>query len=211
MSKIVISCDVGIINLAFVKAKIENFKIVDILDAIVIDLTSIKHVKVNKSECKLFHSNDACDRLNHFFQEYDDLFNDVDILLIERQPITGLVHVEQLIHNKFRSKSLLISPNKMHKWMKINHLDYDQRKQQTTKFADQYLGKCETFVSRLRKHDMADALCILMFWLHTEKEKYEKLQKEKEMEERLNNTLISFKCGTLSVPDFLNSFKFESK
>ena len=55
-------------------------------------------------------------------------FNTSNFILIERQPFSGIVAVQEIILYHFNKKCILISPVKMHKYMKIDHLDYNNRK-----------------------------------------------------------------------------------
>ena len=167
---IYVSIDVGIVNLAVVKAEVHDFQITKILASHVINLNNLLHQRVSRKDCLLHHSNDVFDKIEHLLQEHGHLFADVDHLLIERQPITGLVHVEQILFGKFRSIARLISPNAMHKWLCINHLDYDQRKIETTRVARPYLHMFPSWVETERVHDMADSLCILLYTLHVDKQ-----------------------------------------
>ena len=170
---IYLSIDVGILNLALVKVSVENNQIAEILEARVVNLNELTHSMVTFKRCQLHHSNDVFDKLEHMFQEFPNLFSGVNRVLIERQPINGLVHVEQLLFGKFRNIATLISPNAMHKWLQINHLDYEHRKVATTKHATPYLEKCSAWIDARdgRLHDMADALCILLYVLHIESDR----------------------------------------
>jgi hypothetical protein len=174
-----IGIDVGVINLGFVKAHVHmETNVVKIVETHCIDLTQLKHEVVPLKECKLWHSKDMFDRIQHLLQEYGDFLKDSDLILIERQPIVGLVHVEQLIYGAFRDKAILVSPNSMHKWMNINTLDYDQRKVKTVEKAEPYMSHFSLWHAKERKHDMADAVCLILFHCHKEYEKHEEEQRQ---------------------------------
>lgn len=216
-SEIWVSFDVGLVNLAYVKSKINTstYTIETILNAKNIDLTNLPHTKVSRENCTLYHSNDVYDRIQHFIQEYEDEFLDVDKVRIERQPITGLVHVEQLLFGYFRSKSQLISPNSMHKHFGINNLDYDQRKEKTVKIAEPYLENFQGW-DRNRKHDLADALCILLYSLSLEQQKaiIQKQAMDKIEEEEYKKSVAYKKSHPMnfatreSTFHFLEQFKY---
>ena len=229
---IFLSIDVGILNLAFVKAYVDEklWKIEKILECKRINICLLKHTKVQRSECKLEHSNDVYDRIQHFLQEYEEEFQDVDQVLIERQPLGGLVHVEQLLFGHFRKKVKLISPNAMHKFLGINGLDYEARKQFTTKLAEPYLkefwvedkmendggsggggggngGNGGGEITVLRTHDMADAFCILLYELHKQK-KDTQLKQKKES----NISLLLPQIKEIdTINHFLDQFKFNKE
>jgi hypothetical protein len=206
---IYLSVDVGITNLALVKAIVENFEIKSILDAKVINISQIQHCKVPRNQCRLHHSNDVFDKLEHLFQEYAHLFANIDFLLIERQPILGLVHVEQLLFGKFRSISRLVSPNAMHKWLGIGHLTYEMRKIETTRVAETFLNQCSSWISSGRLHDMADALCILLFTLHVDSVKHQSIADEKARKERMQEDCPFDE--NMTVDDFFEGFRFVQK
>ena len=162
-----VSIDVGIINLAMVKAKVwvESNRL-KVLDLRCVDITNIPHNKVPRASCNLYHTCCIFDRMQHFYQEFDDVFVDADRVLIERQPLSGLVHVEQNLYGHYRSRAFLVSPNSVHKWLGIRHMDYDNRKVQTVRKAETYLAAFPLWREKSRKHDLADALCFLLFELH---------------------------------------------
>lgn len=208
------SIDVGWINLAIVLANINSntWEFESLLKADLVNLNELRHLKVSVSHCTLHHTNDACDKINHFIQEYGTDWMDVsDIILIERQPITGLVHVEQLLYNAYRHKAILISPNKMHRWLQIQHLPYDLRKEQTVQYVESKLGhNDEQWIqtclqleeNKQRKHDVADAICILFYFLNTRQDELDRYNKIHEHKPNLQN---------MSVHEYLQQFKFVPK
>lgn len=175
-----VGIDVGLANLAVVKANVNIVEnTLELEKCMCVDLTrALPHNRVNLQDCKLFHTKDAYDRVAHFLQEYEQewMSPDVTKIFIERQPITGLVHVEQLLFGHFRNRAELVSPNAMHKWLNINHLTYEQRKQRTVEHTESYFAALYSvnYYGRERKHDMADALCLLLYKLHLENEKVRK-------------------------------------
>jgi len=202
---IYLSIDVGIINLALIKANVEKHKITQILDARLINLNTIQHKTTTITDCKLHHSNDVYDKIQHLFQEHGEIFQDIECVLIERQPITGLVHVEQLLFGHFRSMARLISPNSMHKWFGISHLTYEQRKEETTKIATSYLNQCKDWMKSERLHDMADSLCILLFSLHVESNAAKMKEEEKRKQESMTEFIYD---GTTTLNDFFENFRY---
>lgn len=166
---LILSIDVGIKHLGLVwsdVAKTTSFKDIKLLD-----MTAMLHKKVKKAECKLYHDNCICDWLEHLFQEIE-WFVEADHILIEKQPLSGLIAVEQLIMSRFRNKTHLVSPNAMHAWFGISQFDYERRKENTVKLCSHFFEQnqtneqvLETFKNLNRKHDIADAVCLLMFWL----------------------------------------------
>lgn len=197
---IILGIDIGIIHLAMVKITVQNFEVSEIHHAGLYDLTHPKHNKVPRTECKLGHSKGAFDRVEHLLQEYSELFTDVDVILIERQPITGITSVEQLLFGALRSRAVLVSPNAMHKYFGINCLTYDQRKEKTTEFAKQFLQHTDAWIGNERRHDLADAMCLILFYVNTRRLIFEKLEADKQ--HQLHGQHYS---------DFFEQFRFRAK
>lgn len=166
---IVCSVDIGMLNLALVVAEVDvsTQTLCQIEQVEQINLTELKHQRVEYKQCLLNHTRDTVDRVDHFLQEYQPLLSRVDFFLIERQPLHGLKDIEQLLYSRWRHISELRSPNAMHKHFRISHLDYDQRKVETVKLAQPYIDSDHEWHKWERKHDVADAVCQLLFWLKT--------------------------------------------
>lgn len=206
-----LSFDIGMLNLAFVKAVVDlsEYTIKKIICVKHVNLTQLQHSRISRRDCKLYHSNDAHDRVQHFLQEFQDEFRDIDRVFMERQPIVAgaMCSVEQLLFGHFRDRAKLVSPNSMHKFFNIGHLLYDQRKIETTKIASPYFSHFLDWNSEERKHDMADAMCLMLFELGQIKKKEQKKMKSKAAMEQqiLHNGNV--KC----VGDFFNQFKYQKK
>jgi len=177
--------DIGIVHLAIVGFEIndlERFKVVDPDEIYLCKLINITEqiYNCNRSTCKLYHEKTICDYMMHLFQNYSDIFKEADKILIERQPLQGLISVQDLILREYRSKCLLVSPNSMHKYFGINDLDYERRKVSVEKISSKYLSGFREYCFNTRKHDMADAFCILYFYLVGIKEKVQEKARYKE-------------------------------
>ena len=59
----------------------------------------------------------------------------------------------------WRDKTHLVSPNAMHAHFRIGGLSYDGRKHATEAIAEPFVPAVAG-----RRHDVADALCLLLFW-----------------------------------------------
>ena len=169
---LVASFDVGIINLALVVAhvNIETNQVQRVVHAELIDTTCMRHTRVEADKCTLGHTKTATDRLMHVVQERPQLLG-CDVVLIERQPIQGHTDVQELLFFLFRDKAVLVSPNSMHKHFNIQNAPYEWRKVYTVQIATPFLSGHPAFTGAERQHDMADALCILLYWLHAEHSK----------------------------------------
>lgn len=159
---IIIAIDIGYYNLGFVKVRVQDGT-PDVLMARKVDITRYEHERVSQCECRLHHSREMADYVLHFIQEYRDHLEEADKILVERQPPGGFGAIETLIVATFREKVDVISPNSMHKHFGIGHLDYEHRKQKTEEIAGQYLEHLDSYTRLLRKHDVADAMCMVLY------------------------------------------------
>lgn len=209
----VLSIDIGIKNLGMTVTLLnEDYSIKEIIWMDLIDIQLFVHKDgPSKKECKLNHTKTFCDWLNHVFQENMTLFEKADIILIERQPPMGLVGIEQIIFSRWREKAVLISPNSMHKFFHIGHYDYEQRKVETIKITK----KCLLSYSNLsyqfnyydRQHDIADSLCMMLFWIDKKQKEYWEFQKK----ERLKTIIYDReKEGyKMSVNEWFEQFRYK--
>jgi hypothetical protein len=184
----ILSIDIGIINLGYVYSEItfpvipqtskfknlllnENYRVnkesakrnIRIIDCNKVDITKMKHHRVTVECCTLHHEFCIPDYLDHFIQEYQDYFEQCDILILERQPPVGITNVQDLLFTKFRNKVLLISPNSVHKYFSLNG-DYLTRKEESESIAREYLVDFNKWEFHNRKHDMSDALLMILYF-----------------------------------------------
>lgn len=165
---IIISIDVGYHNMALVKLRADHDHVLHTEEVHVIDLTNLPHRKVCRIECTIPHTSEVADLMAHFIQEYGDLLDQADKILVERQPPTGLTQIETLLLYLYRSKTHLVSPNSMHKHFHIGHYEYDRRKEETVKIAKTFL---EGFDNLGRVHDASDAVCLALYHTHKDRER----------------------------------------
>lgn len=154
----ILGVDVGFKNVGLILTEC-NMEKVDVLYLRKVDLGNYTCCP----SCTLKHTNDLADIMAHFIVQYADVFSQAEQILIERQPPGGLVAVETLLHFIFRDRAILISPNSMHKYHNIGHLDYEQRKVRTEEIASHYIHNNTYYDTLERKHDIADALCMVLF------------------------------------------------
>lgn len=159
---IIVGIDIGYYNLGIVKVRVEE-GVPQVLLACKVDLTQYTHNRVPQCECRLHHSREMADYVLHFIQEYRDHLDEADKILVERQPPGGFGAIETLIVATFREKVEMISPNSMHKHFGIGHLNYERRKQKTEEIAGKYLEHIDSYNRLLRKHDVADAMCMVLY------------------------------------------------
>ena len=129
----------------------------------------------------MYHTKTFCDWLNHVFQEHK-CFEEADYILIERQPPMGFVAIEQLIFSKYRNKAILISPNSMHAYFKLGNFDYDKRKEYTENICKNNI-KNPILLKQLelyhRRHDIADSVCLMLYWINKKKMNTKPTEEEK--------------------------------
>lgn len=163
MTMRIISIDIGILNLGIVFATLCADRI-HVSRAERHDITRHIHRRVHGLECKLHHTLHPVDYVSHLVQEYDDEFRQADTILLERQPPQGLKDVEALLYHYFRDKAVLIDPRSMHRHFGIGKLSYDQRKERNEHLASFWLDGQVGWDNQERKHDMADALCMILYY-----------------------------------------------
>lgn len=182
----ILSIDVGIIHLALVAIELESDYLKrdeiiieeELTTCELIDITELI-VECNDVNCELYHDKIICDYVTHLFKKYRELFDKSNEILIERQPFGGISSVQELIMKEYRNKTKLISPTAMLNFFGILHIPYDERKKYTEKIATKYLEKFKTFTFNERNHDMADCLCILLYYLSMKRKEYkEKVKSE---------------------------------
>lgn len=190
----VLSIDVGVINLGLSVSLLDKeYNLIEIIWVDLIDITKFKHQYGDTAkECKAYHTRTFADWLNHVYQENLQFFEMADYILIERQPPMGFTVVEQLIFDTWREKAILLNPTALHKYFNINHLDYESRKRSTTnicrlKIKDKRLLEQLTYYYRQnedrtyynRTHDIADSICMMVYWANKMNKEYVKKKKQK--------------------------------
>lgn len=202
----ILSIDIGILHLGLSFTCVDETFENPVIECI--QLVDITRYACNKNvECNLYHTNNLCDRINHFIFDYLYYFDKSDFILIEQQPITGLVSVEQLLLEKFRTKTIKVHPSKMHRRFNIHMYDYDTRKLKTEEISKRYLSprhqlELDAFE---RAHDITDSICIMLYWIHTKHEELCKLQRK----EKLHSDFLNY--TSMSMGDFFDQYKFKTK
>jgi hypothetical protein len=225
----IISIDIGIKNLAIVLIEITpSREFSQIIWFENIDITDFGHSRDWPiHECQLYHDKTVCDYLEHIFYIHHEIFRISRHVLIERQPIQGITSVEQLIFSRFRDKAILISPNSMHKYMgwKDNNYDYEKRKQMSVLLAYRYINAAtpgkETYrpwnienfdnliklekIGEARAHDIADAICLFLFWLTKARAEWEEEQQRKKLKKEIEEAKQK---GKFHTHLYIDTFRF---
>ena len=180
----VLSIDVGIINLGYVFAEIsfsnnitinkyslrqyyldEEF-LIEVLDCNRVNITNMKHSIMKFCDCKLHHDYCIPDYLDHFIQEHSEMFDTSELIIIERQPPMGVTNVQDLLFTKYRNKVMLMNPGRIIKYFMMSR-DYSKRKMESEKIASKYLCSFSNFYNNIRKHDISDAMLMLIYYYST--------------------------------------------
>ena len=179
----ILSIDIGILNLGYVYSKLGiekginipknklkkdyydvcNTTDIEIISCDRVDITNFKHSKVKFCDCLLHHDYCIPDYIDHFIQEYSEVFNEADLILIERQPPVGITNVQDLIFSRFRNKVELVSPNKIHKFFRMSK-DYSRRKEESQHISEKYLNNFTKYNNNIRKHDISDAMLMIIWY-----------------------------------------------
>ena len=164
--------DVGISHLAIAQIESTDGSSFLIHELRLVNVCDYTHNVVPKSECKLHHTSELADRMNHFQQEHGHLLDGCDLVAVERQPIQGLQAVQLFLYDRWREKAVLVSPNALHvaTFGAKSGLDYEQRKERMEELSEQFCEECgvswsERTKAMVRKHDVADALMIAKYAL----------------------------------------------
>jgi len=205
----ILSIDVGITHLGItISIADKEFKLKEILFMDLLDITKFPHRSgTSRKDCTLHHSKTFSDWMEHVFVLYEEYFEQCEYILIERQPPMGLVAVEQLVFSRYRNKSHLISPNSMHKFFNIGKLEYEMRKKITEKICRSQLtepGLIEQYDSYNRKHDIADSVCLMLFWLNQRHTEY--IDNQRMI--RIRNTKMIFRNTDMTMNEWFEQFRY---
>lgn len=173
----ILSIDVGVINFGISFSLLnEDYTLHKVEWVDLIDITRYTHKKCKSEDCRLYHTKTFNDWIEHLIQENYEYFECCDMIIIEKQPPQGFVVVEQLIFSKYRNKTVLINPKSVHKYFNIGDLDYDKRKELSIKIGDKYLSDdlIEKAKSLPRRHDIADSICMLIYFIKKKQLEYKK-------------------------------------
>ena len=199
----ILSIDIGITNLGYVYAELDikapetgskykNLLLnsfyeqsncnIKVLECDRVDITNVHHRRVRFCDCKLLHERCIPDYLDHFVQEHP-VFEECDVLLLERQPPFGITNVQDLLFTRFREKVKMLNPNSFHVFFNFSR-DYEMRKIESTKIANNFLNTFFNYNVNERKHDISDALIMIIY--------YRKIQIDKLIRETCYNKTINF-------------------
>jgi hypothetical protein len=211
----IISIDIGITHLGFSLGITDKaFNLIHLEWVNMIDITKYTHnFDLHDKECGIDHSsNQFADWLQHFFLEYKTLFDISDFILIEKQPPKGLVVIEQIIMFNYREKCHLVHPRSMHSFFGIGSTNingensYEERKKQTQiiaqRCADWHPRALDYYSKLQRKHDVTDAICLMLFWLRQQNKIYTREENIRRMTE------VKMSNSNMSGLEYLEQFRY---
>ena len=138
-----------------------------------VDIVDLKHVRTPRASCTLPHTKETYDRLAHVVQEYPEFFgDDVDAVVIERQPPGGMQDVQLFFYGLCRDKAVVVCPKSLHKFFDMQG-GYEMRKAQSVVLGQQILDLgCDVHVKDAfdalgRAHDASDAMLLCYYHWHS--------------------------------------------
>lgn len=168
---LVLGVDPGIVHLGLALVEVTaTMQVRCVLQAALVDLTQLPHSRIPKDICPLQHSSMHCDWVDHLLQEYSGWFERADTVVVEQQPPGGHTSIEQLLVKAVRHKVVVLCPRSVHAYLGISHMDYDQRKAEVVRLTEQLLRGMSD--SQERKHDMADAVALVSFYVYKLRKEY---------------------------------------
>lgn len=130
------------------------------------------HHTVPYSLCKLGHSNHLHDRISHFFQEWNDMFETAEVILVEAQPFKSAGYpFELMMRQVWGSKCTFVAPQTLHAYFGTAKLSYDDRKFKNEDIVEAWLEThgastlWEQIKTERRQHDCADAFLLIKHYL----------------------------------------------
>ena len=174
---LLVCIDVGILNMGVICVKVECDENKEPLRPFVLEVQRIEKIDITAFNAEV---KELAHRMRLFFGHFKSELDTADHILVERQPLCGCVAVQELILYRFPRKTILLSPTQMHKLLRIRQLSYEQRKMATVCAARHLLQDHQKALKELesleRKHDVADAVCLLYFYLCSITNPFEKFR-----------------------------------
>lgn len=168
----VVSFDVGFENFAYVAGVIKDKKTFVCNECRLINLGDVVCTRADRC-CYETRDASIAHKLTHVVEELSDVLNKADLVLIEKQPPEGMLHVEQCLYMLLKQRQLkvtLVSPRSVHAYFGMPKGDYEGRKECSVRIAEPYLKDCKKYKNAFRKHDLSDCVLFVLYYMN---EKYE--------------------------------------
>ncbi len=103
----------------------------------------------------------------HFIKKRGEIFNKIDVLLIENQMSAKFKVIQHSFRCFFFEKAVKVSPLAVRKFFKISCSDYRKNKKASIQFVQQFLSskQMEQFKQSKKKDDIADCIIIAQYYL----------------------------------------------
>ncbi len=139
-------------------------------------MINITVIECTKENCH-HYKGIAC-YLHHVFERYP-MFQECDVMLVERQPPLGLIAVQEILRYEYGEKVKMMLPTKIHEWFHFRDYPkdatkeerYELRKVWSVELAQKVLREyCQQELvdtvtgPNERVHDIADA--FIQLWYH---------------------------------------------
>lgn len=164
MRRTIVCFDAGITHVGMVLAEADDdaWSNLRVMQVACVDLAAVEHRRVPRCECTLRHDKTLASRFAHFLQEHEATIGAATDVIVEQQPpgSAGQVFEQLLLFSVPRAST--VHPRSVHVFHGYSHLEYDGRKQAAERVAAPLLEGC-AHGSLTRSHDVADAVCILLF------------------------------------------------
>jgi hypothetical protein len=174
---IYVSIDIGLTHFAFVAVRLIVYGgyLLHLDEILGMNMIDIATFKCDRKTCTLHHDKCVTDYLEHVYVE-EPILGTCDKMLIERQPPAGMQGAQELLTKQFREKIVLVAPRSVHKFFKISHFKgptaADKRKASSIRSATRLLSSFNLNLDQFeRKHDVADAICQLHFYINRENDR----------------------------------------
>lgn len=169
MSLSVIAIDIGIVNLGYAQGSIDTDTWTLTLEAIQkVDITDFSCMHDDSNiECELNHERCSADWVGHFVQQFYYELEAADHIFIERQPPGGHRDIEQLLYMILpRAKTKLVHPASILSFCGTRLMEYEERKEYVVHLASKHIDteRFPLFACMERKHDIADAVIMLLMF-----------------------------------------------
>jgi|AntRauMFilla1563_2_1112583.scaffolds.fasta_scaffold64792_2 hypothetical protein len=156
---VLVGIDIGYLNMGISVCHVE-----DSLDESTLSVEHVAKVNLRRLGGKGLH-----EEVDTFVKEYIlPKLTKKAVVMIERQPPTGLTAIEYLILHILKEYTIVrVSPNSLHKHFRIGCLCYEKRKAFIEKYVEKYFINNDyktQYDNMTRKHDVADSILFCLFY-----------------------------------------------
>lgn len=171
----VLCIDPGIVSIGIVQVVVnDDFTLKEIVSCDAINITKLTNGHVH-------------DLISALLTQEKHIFDAVDAIVLERQPpMSAGMPLEIILRERYGDKLTFISPSTLHKAFGLQGYEYDGRKQRCVEIVTEQLRRwaldgvlnaieASTRIQSMhRKHDVCDAILILIYWLKHKHKEYVK-------------------------------------